>query len=1504
MDKKTPDPLKSTNKKRPLLRIYLLIGFVAAVTVGSMGFIFYLGNRMVAGCAPMIDAAMEIKLEATTGHLRLEEMISGDRDQSIEDVLKHIDQADWYAQAMLEGGQNAEGKFVPLKDPGLRQEIEEVREKLREFKDIARRRLQSGSDAGIVAEIDQQCAAVFRDFILQADRVETHLQQLIGRGLAMFRIVQTALIAICLIATVAVGVVLGRSAGRRIRDEMALRAANQQLGASEQQLRAANQQLVASEQQLRANGQELRRERDRAQTYLDVAGVMFVAIDSEQRIDLINRKGCQVLGYDESEIIGKNWFDFCIPERQRAPVKEAFQALISGEIEPVEYFENPVLTRDGEERLISWHNTVLRDDEGNIVLTFSSGEDITQRKQAEEQLRQKDYIIESASSAIVTADLDGKLTYANPVFLEMWGFDNPEEFLGRHFTEYWMIADKFDEIMNALRNDGEWTDENQARRKDGSIFDVQVSAAMVRDGEGNPVGLMSSSADITERKRAEEALRAERDKLKALMDGITRAGIGIDIVGADHRVLFQNETLEQRFGEIHGEPCYKHYMSLEEPCDRCPVAEAIQQNAAVEVEQRGLDGRDYQIFSAPVPEADGSVSKAVEIVLDITERKQAEEARKISEQRLELAHDAAGMGMFDWDIVQDKAVCNERYFGLFGLEPKERMLSREDWSAMVHLDDRQRAQDEVRQTLEERAPYDTEYRVVWPDGPVKWVSSKAKVFHDDDGKPCRMIGAMTDITEQKQAEEAIHQSEEQLSLIYNTTTDIMLLFSVEPEGEFRIVSHNQAFDRLMAEACIEQGAADGVSLEKFFRETLQLSPEDAAYRLEKYREAARTREIGRFEGTTNLPNLGEVVHDTTLHPVLDQHNECTHVLAVIENITERKRAEEKLREKERHYRTLIESSHEVIFSKDRDGRYHSLNLNAAIGLGGTCIDDIAGKTDYDLLPSEQAATLQETDNKVMESGKTVEAEEVVSNAQGHERIYLSRKWPTYDDEGRISGIGCFAVDITERKRAEAERARLIDILEATSDFVSTSTPDGELTYLNRAGRRMLGWPEDEAFDGREIPDVHPDWAFHIVKNEGIPAAIEHGTWEGETALLRSDGTEIPVSQVIMAHKSPAGQVEYLSTIIRDIAERKRAEEELKKNEEKYRQFYEDAPLGYQSLDIRGNFLDVNGEWLRILGYSKEDVIGRCFMDFVAPEYLEVFAERFSRFKAAGKARGNEFEMLRKDGSRITVSFNGNTEIDQEGHFRRTHCIMHDITEQKKRARESALYRNRLRSLVSELTTAEDRERKNIASLLHDDVLQKLALSKMKLGMLRETLTSSDQMGALDNVHEYVSEMFRDMRSLTFDLCPPVLYDIGLEAAVRDWVQKELVDKHGITVHIETEGQPLHLCEDVRVALYRAAREVLVNTIKHAKAHEVSVTFAYLDHEVKVEVRDDGIGFDRARAEADEETSGGLGLFTIRERLEYFGGSLEIESEPDKGSCVAFAAALTDGGELNKETEHK
>ena len=132
----------------------------------------------------------------------------------------------------------------------------------------------------------------------------------------------------------------------------------------------------------------LRNEKNRAQRYLDIAGVMLVALSKDGTVNLINKKGCEILGYGEDEIIGKNWFDNFIPEEIRTNVREVFNRLMQGDQEPPKYYENPVLTKSGARRMVAWHNTILTDEHGNITGTLSSGEDTTEHKRLEEQLFQ------------------------------------------------------------------------------------------------------------------------------------------------------------------------------------------------------------------------------------------------------------------------------------------------------------------------------------------------------------------------------------------------------------------------------------------------------------------------------------------------------------------------------------------------------------------------------------------------------------------------------------------------------------------------------------------------------------------------------------------------------------------------------------------------------------------------------------------------------------------------------------------------------------------------------------------------------------------------------------------------------------------------------------------------------------------------------------------------------------------------------------------------------------
>jgi PAS domain S-box-containing protein len=276
----------------------------------------------------------------------------------------------------------------------------------------------------------------------------------------------------------------------------------------------------------------LRKERDKAQRYLDIAGVIIVAIDEDQKVSLVNRRGATIFGYAEEEIIGKNWFDNYVPENIREDVKAAFEKLMIGEIEPVEYFENTIQTKDGEERLIAWHNTVLRDEEGSIIGTLSSGEDITEQKLAAEALREseKKFRVMSAAAhdAIVMIDNDGDVTYWNKAAEKIFGYSSGE-MRGKNLHEI-LAPSRYHQAQkegfNKFRTTGKGaavgkTLELEGLKKDGTEVSVELSMSSVKlKGRWNAIGIMR---DITERKQAEEVIRQANIKLQKAFDELKAA---------------------------------------------------------------------------------------------------------------------------------------------------------------------------------------------------------------------------------------------------------------------------------------------------------------------------------------------------------------------------------------------------------------------------------------------------------------------------------------------------------------------------------------------------------------------------------------------------------------------------------------------------------------------------------------------------------------------------------------------------------------------------------------------------------------------------------------------------------------------------------------------------------------------------------------------------------------------------------------------------------------------
>jgi len=265
----------------------------------------------------------------------------------------------------------------------------------------------------------------------------------------------------------------------------------------------------------------LRRERDRAQAYLDLAEVMLLALDSNGTISLVNRKGCEILGWPEDELVGRNWFTTCLPPELGPEVQSMFDRFFTGTASPAHYAEHEVMTRSGERKLIAWRNVVLRDERGLISGTLSSGEDVTDQRRAIEALQKSEQLLRDAQSIANLGNYeihlrDGRSSWSMQLH-SILGTDPDYGPMGtQEFLERCVHPDDRDRLLVAwsrLTSDEEPMDvEYRIRRPDGSIRHVHSIARLTRDTEGNEL-VVGTLHDITERKHTQEEVRQTQQRL-------------------------------------------------------------------------------------------------------------------------------------------------------------------------------------------------------------------------------------------------------------------------------------------------------------------------------------------------------------------------------------------------------------------------------------------------------------------------------------------------------------------------------------------------------------------------------------------------------------------------------------------------------------------------------------------------------------------------------------------------------------------------------------------------------------------------------------------------------------------------------------------------------------------------------------------------------------------------------------------------------------------------------
>ena len=598
-------------------------------------------------------------------------------------------------------------------------------------------------------------------------------------------------------------------------------------------------------------------------------------------------------------------------------------------------------------------------------------------------------------------------------------------------------------------------------------------------------------------------------------------------------------------------------------------------------------------------------------------------------------------------------------------------------------------------------------------------------------------------------------------------------------------------------------------------------------------------------------------------------------------------AAEALQDSEEKYRRLFERLNDAAFVADTEsGIILDANAQAEVLLGRTR-QEIIGAHHLALHLSGRADRYREKFAEHVRKGSVADYDgEVVRKDGTIVPVLISAATMTI--RGKRVILGLFR-DITELKLAEEALRASENKYEVLVDNLPQRIfrKDRHLVYVscNRSYAGDLGI-EPDAIVGMTDYDFYPKELADKYRADDR-RVMESGEAEEIEESYVKDGQEMNVHTVKTPLTDDNGDSIGVLGIFWDVSDRKRAEEALRESEERYRSLYNSSRDGIAFFDMHGNYVDANPALAGMLGYTLEELKGMTWEDMTPRKWHQLTADIVNnQVLTRGFSDEYEKEYLRKDGTLVPVANKAWVIKDEQGNPTGMWGTIRDISERKRVEQELIAYHERLRSLVSELSRVEERERWELADRLHDSVAPLLTISTMRLGRLKESVTSDGWAAEIEDIGKLLDEAIRTVRSVTYELCPPVLHELGLRPAVAS-LAEQFGRLHGIAVEVDDDGQPESLDRNARAFAFRAVRELLFNVAKHARARHACVSIRKDRDFVRIEVQDDGVGFDASGEGVFAEGERAFGLFNIRERLDQLGGRLEVESSPGRGTHVTM-----------------
>lgn len=827
-----------------------------------------------------------------------------------------------------------------------------------------------------------------------------------------------------------------------------------------------------------------------------------------------------------------------------------------------------------------------------------------------------------------------------------------------------------------------------------------------------------------------------------------------------------------------------------------------------------------------------------------------------------------------------------------------------------------------------RQPSECEYRIVAKDGEVRWIHCCSAPVIDSAGEFAGHRGSCRDITERKRAEDMLKESEERYRSLVAATMDAVLLTA--PDG--RILSANEAACRMF-----------GYSEEELVRKGRNGVVDDADPRLlPALDERART---GQFRG-----ELTFIRKDGTRFPAeissslftLDHGEQRTSM--VIRDITEQKQTEKRLRESEHFLQAMVDALPFHICVLDQTGKIvvvnrawrefamanQSMYTNVCEGANYLAVSDAATGDD-----AQTASAFSAGIRAVMAGAQESFCLEYPCHSPTEQRWFLGRV-------ARLAGSspGYVVVaheNVTERRKAEEtlleNEERYRAVVEDQTELICRFKADGTLTFANDVYCRLFAKQKDDLVGKKWQPMVIPEDLPQVEARLRALSASQPIV-EVENRVLLDTGQVRWMQFVNRGFFGADGRLTEIQAVGRDISDRKRMEKILVVQRDLAMALNDTTSL-HETLQLCLN---------AAISISDTDCGGIYLMDRTSGSLTLAFstglsapfAEASSSYQADSEntrlvmtgvpVYGRHRDMgLPLSGAELGEGLCALAVIPVQHDGQVVGCVnvaSHTIDEIplpcragletiaglvgsaiSKRQTEESLnaYKGRLQLLASELSQTEDRERRRVAVYLHDHVSQSLAALRVKFAIWKSTDASPEREALLHDIGQLIEQTIQEARSLTFELSPPLLFELGLGPTL-EWLGERLCQKEGIRFEFSDDGRCRKLQDDMASALYRIVRELLLNAVKHAQAKCISVSVSADCDGIRLVVKDDGIGMVPSHYEQAVKGLGGTyGLFSVCERLRLLAGSLSIDSSPGKGSRITvttpvpYSASSCEGG---------